>query len=145
LVTAYFAYRERQPGLISGPFRYAFRRGQWVKPVAWFADLLAIYAIAIGLAVSPAMGIFQYITKPCHPDNRLLIVRNACRLYQLQRENELLALAMKVTAPNLGSGCRGWGCATISRVTRSIRYCTRQGSRETGIGDPIDPVALCRG
>ena len=118
---------------------------QQFRSRAWFADLLAIYAIAIGSAVSPAMGIFQYITKPCHPDNRLLIVRNACRLYQLQRENELLALEMKVTAPNLSSGCRGWGCATISRFTRSIQYCTRQGSRETGIGDPIDPVALCRG
>lgn len=46
-------------------------------------------------------GIYQYITKPWHPDNLLLIVRNACRLYRLQRENELLALEMKVTAPNL--------------------------------------------
>ena len=59
LVIAYFAYRKRQPGLISTPIRYAFRRGKWVRPVAWLADLLAIYAIAIGLAGSLAIGIFQ--------------------------------------------------------------------------------------
>ncbi len=41
-------------------------------------------------------GILQYITKPWHPDNLLLIVRNAVRMYQLQRENELLALELKV-------------------------------------------------
>ena len=46
-------------------------------------------------------GIFQYITKPWHPENLLLVVRNACRLFQLQRENALLALEMKVTTPTL--------------------------------------------
>ena len=59
LVIAYFAYRKQRLGLISTPIRYAFRRGKWVKPVAWVADLLAIYAIAIGLAGSLAIGIFQ--------------------------------------------------------------------------------------
>lgn len=46
-------------------------------------------------------GILQYITKPWHPDQLLLIVRNACRLVELQRENELLALEMKLSAPSL--------------------------------------------
>ena len=59
LVIAYFAYRKRLPGLVSTPITYAFRRGKWVKPVAWVADLLAIYAIAIGLAGSIAIGVFQ--------------------------------------------------------------------------------------
>ena len=59
LVIAYFAYRKGRPGLISTPLRYTFRRGAWVKPIAWIADLLAIYAIAIGLAGSLAIGIFQ--------------------------------------------------------------------------------------
>jgi glycine betaine transporter len=59
LVIAYFAYRKGRPGLISSPIRHAFRVGRWVKPVAWLADLLAIYAIAIGLAGSLAMGVFQ--------------------------------------------------------------------------------------
>lgn len=37
-----------------------------------------------------AAGIYQYISKPWHPDNLLLTVRNAIHLHQLQRENELL-------------------------------------------------------
>jgi glycine betaine transporter len=59
LVIAYFAYRKGRPGLISTPIRYTFRRGRWVGPVAWVADLLAIYAIAVGLAGSLAIGVFQ--------------------------------------------------------------------------------------
>jgi len=59
LVIAYFAYRKGQPGLVGTPIRYTFRRGAWVGPVAWLADLLAIYAIAIGLAGSLAIGVFQ--------------------------------------------------------------------------------------
>jgi two-component system response regulator HupR/HoxA len=46
-------------------------------------------------------GILQYITKPWHPDNLLLIVQNACRLVELQRENALLGLEMKVAASSL--------------------------------------------
>lgn len=46
-------------------------------------------------------GIYQYITKPWHPESLQLTVSNACRLYKLQRDNELLALEMKVTTPSL--------------------------------------------
>jgi two-component system response regulator HupR/HoxA len=46
-------------------------------------------------------GILQYITKPWHPDNLLLIVQNACRLVELQRENALLGLEMKVAVSSL--------------------------------------------
>jgi len=46
-------------------------------------------------------GIYQFISKPWHPDQLLLTVRNACRLHQLQRENALLALEMKVMTPTL--------------------------------------------
>ncbi|WP_297312521.1 sigma-54 dependent transcriptional regulator [Neptuniibacter sp.] len=42
-------------------------------------------------------GILQYITKPWHPDNLLLIMRGACRLSELQNENELLAMEMRLT------------------------------------------------
>jgi glycine betaine transporter len=59
LTIAYFSYRKGRPGLISSPLRHAFRRGAWVGPLAWMSDLLAIYAIAIGLAGSLAIGIFQ--------------------------------------------------------------------------------------
>ncbi|WP_305987534.1 sigma-54 dependent transcriptional regulator [Roseibium sp. MMSF_3544] len=42
-------------------------------------------------------GIFQYITKPWHPENLILTLQNACRLYALQRENELLAVELKMS------------------------------------------------
>ena len=41
-------------------------------------------------------GIYQYITKPWHPDTLLMTLKNACRLYELQRENELLAIELKM-------------------------------------------------
>ncbi|GGK60644.1 sigma-54-dependent transcriptional regulator [Amphritea balenae] len=43
-------------------------------------------------------GIYQYITKPWHPENLLMVVRNACQLCQLQNENELLTMEMRLTA-----------------------------------------------
>lgn len=46
-------------------------------------------------------GIYQYISKPWHPDNLLLTVRNAVCLHQLQRENELLSLELKASADSL--------------------------------------------
>lgn len=42
-------------------------------------------------------GIFQYITKPWHPENLILTLQNACKLYALQRENELLAVELKMS------------------------------------------------
>ncbi len=42
-------------------------------------------------------GIYQYITKPWHPDNLLLTLKNATQLYDLQRENELLAVEIKMS------------------------------------------------
>ena len=41
-------------------------------------------------------GIYQYITKPWHPDTLLMTLKNACRLYELQRENQLLAIELKM-------------------------------------------------
>ena len=45
-------------------------------------------------------GIFQYITKPWHPENLVLTLTNACQLYGLQRENELLAVELKMSPAN---------------------------------------------
>ena len=41
-------------------------------------------------------GIFQFITKPWHPENLLLTLRSACRLHDLQRQNELLAVELRM-------------------------------------------------
>ncbi len=43
-------------------------------------------------------GIYQYITKPWQPDSLILTLRNAARLYDLQRQNELLAVELKMTS-----------------------------------------------
>ncbi|MCB1482206.1 MAG: sigma-54-dependent Fis family transcriptional regulator [Rhodobiaceae bacterium] len=47
-------------------------------------------------------GIYQYITKPWHPENLILTLQNACKLYALQRENELLAVEMKMLPSSAG-------------------------------------------
>ncbi|MBY0432010.1 MAG: sigma-54 dependent transcriptional regulator, partial [Rhodospirillales bacterium] len=46
-------------------------------------------------------GIFQYITKPWEPDELIRVVRDAVRLYALQRENESASIEMKLTASTL--------------------------------------------
>ncbi len=40
-------------------------------------------------------GIYQYITKPWHPDSLLMSLKNAAHLFDLQRENELLNIELK--------------------------------------------------
>ena len=41
-------------------------------------------------------GIYQYITKPWHPDDLVLKLDNAVKLFRLQRENEQLAVELKL-------------------------------------------------
>lgn len=59
LVIAYFGFRKGTPQLISAPITSTFSGERWATWVGWWADLMAIYAIAIGLAGSVAMGVFQ--------------------------------------------------------------------------------------
>ncbi len=41
-------------------------------------------------------GIYQYITKPWHPDDLILKLNNAVKLFKLQHENEQLAVELKL-------------------------------------------------
>ena len=59
LVIAYFGFRRNAPQMISGPIRSTFGNHPVARGTGWVVDLLAIYAIAIGLAGSLAMGVFQ--------------------------------------------------------------------------------------
>jgi glycine betaine transporter len=59
LVIAYFMFRKQAPPLISTPVRIVFGDKPWTRTIGWIMDLLAIYAIAIGLAGSIALGVFQ--------------------------------------------------------------------------------------
>jgi len=40
-------------------------------------------------------GIYQYITKPWHPDSLILTLKNAARLFELQLQNEALSVELK--------------------------------------------------
>ncbi len=46
-------------------------------------------------------GIYQYITKPWYPDNLLLTLKNASRLFVLQRQNEALSIELKMMPEHL--------------------------------------------
>ena len=59
LVMAYFSFRKGYPILVSSPMKAVFGRRTWTRSVGWLSDLLAIYAIAIGIGGSIAMGVFQ--------------------------------------------------------------------------------------
>jgi len=48
-------------------------------------------------------GIYQFVAKPWHPDQLLLTVRNAARLFSLQRDHDRLSIEMKLLGPTLES------------------------------------------
>jgi glycine betaine transporter len=59
LVIAYFGFRRNTPQMVSAPIISVFGHTRWTRTLGWLVDLLSIYAIAIGLAGSVAMGVFQ--------------------------------------------------------------------------------------
>lgn len=62
LVIAYFAFRRGRPFLLSAPLIDSLGDKGWTRSLGWLFDLLAIFAIAVGLAGSLAMGVFQVRT-----------------------------------------------------------------------------------
>ena len=58
LVLAYFGFRYGTPYLPGSPIRKAMS-GFWVEPMAWLADFLATVAVALGVAGSIGLGVFQ--------------------------------------------------------------------------------------
>ncbi len=62
LIIAYFAFRRGGTLLLSAPLADALGSARWVRALGWCFDLLAIIAIAVGLAGSLAMGVFQVQT-----------------------------------------------------------------------------------
>lgn len=59
LTMAYFSFRKGCPNLVSAPMKAVFGQRLWTRSVGWMSDLMAIYAIAIGIGGSIAMGVFQ--------------------------------------------------------------------------------------
>lgn len=48
-------------------------------------------------------GIYQFITKPWHPDQLLMAVRNAARLFELARDHERMTLEMRYLGNTAGA------------------------------------------
>ena len=46
-------------------------------------------------------GIYQFVTKPWHPDNLILLLKNAANHFQLQRQNEILSIELKMSPRQL--------------------------------------------
>lgn len=59
LVLAYFCFRHGAPQRLSSPLAITFGNRGWTRWVGGLVDVLAIYAVAIGVAGTIGMGIFQ--------------------------------------------------------------------------------------
>lgn len=59
LVIAYFSFRKNLPTLVGASIPAVLGDNTLTRSVAWLCNLLAIVAIAIGLAGSVALGVFQ--------------------------------------------------------------------------------------
>ncbi|MET0000632.1 MAG: response regulator, partial [Candidatus Thiodiazotropha lotti] len=46
-------------------------------------------------------GIYQFVTKPWHPDSLILLLKNAAELFELQRKNEILSIELKMSPSRL--------------------------------------------
>jgi two-component system response regulator HupR/HoxA len=105
-------------------------RGRWpdlVRIVVTSAADTDAVAAGIGRA-----GLFQYLTRPFHPDNLLLTVGNACRLARLRREHERLLAARRPGAVRTAA----LSPATWDRRERS--WCLDAVVR--GPESPLEPI-----
>lgn len=59
LVIAYFSFRRGAPQLLSSPLTVTFGDRPWTRNVGFLVNVAAIYAVAIGVAGTIGMGIFQ--------------------------------------------------------------------------------------
>ncbi|AWD21085.1 sigma-54-dependent transcriptional regulator [Pseudogemmobacter blasticus] len=84
---------------------------------------------AMAQAINDA-GIHQFLTKPWHPDQLLMAVRNGARLFGLARENERMALEMRFLA------------STAQTKLEKRRLALRDGMGfETILRSPLSPMS----
>jgi two-component system, NtrC family, response regulator HupR/HoxA len=48
-------------------------------------------------------GIYQFVTKPWHPESLIMLLKNAAELFELQRKNEILSVELKMSPSRLQS------------------------------------------
>jgi two-component system response regulator HupR/HoxA len=83
-------------------------------------------------------GIYQYVMKPWQPDSLILTLNNAVRLYDLQRQNELLAVELKMSSERAESVVAG------KKQTLRAHYQRDDGivrSNESPMNEVCDRVA----
>ena len=78
-------------------------------------------------------GIYQYITKPWRPDDLLQSLKNATRMFELQRQNELLAIELRMLGKSAESTVQD------RRARLKERYSEEDGIIRTK-QSPMNPV-----
>lgn len=86
-------------------------------------------------------GIYQYISKPWHPDKLLLKLRNAIELFHLQRQNALLATELKLRPETLSADIEEKRRVLQQRFDWDQGIVRSQGSCMNAICDLVRRVA----
>lgn len=96
-------------------------------------------------------GIYQFISKPWHPDELRLKLRNAVELFELQRQNERLALELKLKPSTLSAAIQSKRAALQERydwdmgVVRSPDSCMNAICQEIFQVAPYDVNVVLTG
>ena len=96
-------------------------------------------------------GIYQFVTKPWHPDNLILLLKNAAELFDLQRKNEILSIELKMSPSRLQSAMDQkrkrlrdeYNCD--DQIVRTAQSCMNQVCEKIRRVSPFDVSVLLTG
>jgi two-component system response regulator HupR/HoxA len=96
-------------------------------------------------------GIYQFVTKPWHPDSLILLLKNAAELFDLQRKNEILSVELKMSPSRLQSSVEekrkslrdDYSCD--DQIVRSDESCMNQVCERIRRVSPYDISVLLTG
>ncbi|MEJ2622085.1 MAG: sigma-54 dependent transcriptional regulator, partial [Candidatus Thiodiazotropha sp.] len=96
-------------------------------------------------------GIYQFVTKPWHPDSLILLLKNAAELFELQRKNEILSVELKMSPSRLQSIAddksqrlrEDYNCD--DQIVRSPQSCMNQVCEKIRRVSPYDISVLLTG
>ncbi len=96
-------------------------------------------------------GIYQFVTKPWHPDSLILLLKNAAELFDLQRKNEILSVELKMSPSRLQSSVvekrkslrDDYSCD--DQIVRSDESCMNQVCEKIRRVSPYDISVLLTG
>ncbi|MCU7877191.1 MAG: sigma-54 dependent transcriptional regulator [Candidatus Thiodiazotropha sp. (ex. Lucinoma kazani)] len=96
-------------------------------------------------------GIYQFITKPWHPDSLILLLKNAAELFDLQRKNEILSIELKMSPTRLQAAMDkkrkhlrdDYQCE--DQIVRSPQSCMNQVCEKIRRVSPYDVSVLLTG